>query len=243
MFVQWWQSKRACSPVSTRKQSWSEITLCGLNCFFPQVSCMFQLCLLAFWKVRQSCWPLDQWRRQWGGGRGGGTVEIVPAHKQLNGHYTANRWHMQAVTKPLSLAPRCSRRENRDHILPSPHVSSSTTSQEQAKGTSACLCRSNGYLGTGHFQVTHDKCKICPEMLLECTEVQWVCFLHHFSELLEKNLKLTEAELWKPGRLSGGLLLLRNCDCRPQTVVCTIWKSGPSRQSKSATFSTKDIWV
>lgn len=33
------------------------------------------------------------------------------------------------------------------------------------------------------------------------------------------------------------LLLLCNCNCRTQTVVCTTWKSEPSRQSKSATFS------
>lgn len=34
------------------------------------------------------------------------------------------------------------------------------------------------------------------------------------------------------------LLLLCNCNCRTQTVVCTTWKSEPSRQPKSATFST-----
>lgn len=34
------------------------------------------------------------------------------------------------------------------------------------------------------------------------------------------------------------MLLLPNCDCRTQTIVCTTWKSGPSRQSKSAIFST-----
>lgn len=34
------------------------------------------------------------------------------------------------------------------------------------------------------------------------------------------------------------LLLLCNCNCRAQTVVCTTWKSEPSRQPKSATFST-----
>lgn len=101
MFVERWQSKCACSPASTGH----EITLMWFNCFSPQVSCMFQLCLLAFWKVRQSCWSRGQRRRQWGGG-GGGTVENVPGHKQLNGLYTANYWHMQAVTELVAPAPR-----------------------------------------------------------------------------------------------------------------------------------------
>lgn len=34
------------------------------------------------------------------------------------------------------------------------------------------------------------------------------------------------------------MLLLHNRSCRTQIIVCTAWKSGPSRQAKSATFST-----
>lgn len=197
---------------------------------------MFQLCLLAFWKVRQSCWSLGQWRRQWGEG-GGGTVENVPARKQLNGLYNTHYWHVQAVAECVSPSQDILEEETRTICC----LSHRWVSALHPTRVHLLVCVSaSGILEQGVFR--WHKSKICPEtahlQLLECTEVQWVSLfsapLSWCPEKPQSSWEQTVLMSWQAVQL----LLLCNCNCRTQTVVCTTWKSEPSRQSKSATFST-----